>query len=418
MTGEDTPAATTAAAAPGSTGRQRLLFTLLYFSEGVPIGFLWWALPAVLREQSLDLASITALTAALAIPWTLKFLAGPFIDGSVARGGRLRTWIITCQLAMGLSLAPLAMGAGIPTYGFLFALLLVHACFAAVQDVAIDALCIRSVPARHLGSINGWMQFGMTAGRALAAASVPLLINWAGWNAAIWTIVALIWTPMLAVLLLVREPASAPGAESPWRFSLAGVFTWALLPAMAVALLAGSGFEATGALAGPLLVDLGTSATQRAVFFGALAPAGLAIGGLAAATLADRLGLVRSVRAGVLYLAVAVAALALSLADDPDAASQQSLALLTAIYLGAGFLISSSYACFMRVARGKWGATRFSLLMALTNACESGSAFAVGRLSGAFGPGGAIAALAAVSLLSLPFIGRLGEPRENEHATK
>ena len=50
MTGEDTPAATTVAAAPGSTGRQRLLFTLLYFSEGVPIGFLWWALPAVLLQ--------------------------------------------------------------------------------------------------------------------------------------------------------------------------------------------------------------------------------------------------------------------------------------------------------------------------------------------------------------------------------
>ena len=399
-------------------GRERLLFGLLYFSEGVPIGFLWWALPAVLREESLDLASITTLTAALAIPWTLKFLAGPVIDSHVARGGRLRTWIITCQAAMGLCLLPLTAGAGVPPYELLLSLLLLHACFAAVQDVSIDALCIRSVPVERLGSINGWMQFGMTGGRALAAASVPLLIRWAGWDAAIWMIVALIWAPMLAVMVLLREPAAAPGPGTRVKPSLAGLFTRALLPAVAVALLAGAGFEATGALAGPLLVDVGASAAQRAAFFGALAPAGLALGGLAAAALADRFGLVRSVKAGVLYIAVGVAALAATLADDPAVHAQQAMALLAAIYLGAGFLISASYAVFMRAARGKWGATRFSLLMAMTNACESGSAFAVGRLAAVFGPGAAIAALAVLSLVSLPFIGRLTAPREEEHATE
>jgi MFS family permease len=368
----------------------------------------------------------------LALPWTLKFLAGPLVDRSVARGGRLRSWILACQFVMGLTLLPLAAGNSVPGFDLLLGLLLAHACFAAVQDVAIDALCIRTVSVDHLGSINGWMQFGMTAGRAAAAASVPLLIHLFGWQPAVWTIVALIWVPMLVVVTMVHEtpvlasrgairaespatkqtadsaidPAESRASKRPRPF--AGVVTWMLVPAMGVALLVGSGFEATGALAGPLLVDLQFDAGTRALFFGAVAPAGLALGGLAAARSADRLGLRRAVAFGVAAVAVAVGALAWSLADgEPQTGEWPQVALLGIVYLGAGFLISASYACFMAVARGRWAATRFSLLMALTNGCETGSALAGGRLAASLGYGAAIAVLAGLSLFSLIFLKRV-----------
>jgi PAT family beta-lactamase induction signal transducer AmpG len=389
-------------------GRERVLFVVLYFAEGVPIGFLWWALPSVLREQSMDVASITSLAAALTIPWTLKFLVGPVIDRSVERGRRLRDWILACQVAMGLALLPLAVQGVVPAFSVLLALLLVHACFAAVQDVAIDTLCMRTVPLERLGSINGWMHFGMTVGRATAAASVPLLIHSAGWRTVICTMVLLIWLPMIVVLTMVREPAVQPEAAGSEPGHWRRMFGWALLPALGVALLAGTGFEATGALAGPLMVDLRFDVASRAFFFGAIAPAALALGGLVAARLTDRLGLVRAVALGVLTTSLAVAALARSVPGESVAVGEQvHLAWLGLVYLCAGFLISASYACFMSVARGRWSATRFSLLMAMTNACESGSAFVAGRLVPALGYAGALAALAVVSLLSLPFLSRI-----------
>lgn len=387
---------------------ERLVFAVLYFAEGVPIGFIWWALPSILREHAVDIGSITALTAALAIPWTLKFLAGPVVDRSVARGGRLSRWILVCQALMGLMLLPLAASADVPGLPLLAVFLVAHACCAAVQDVAIDALCIRAVPVDDLGGVNGWMQFGMTAGRAVAAASVPLLIHAAGWQPAIVALVALIWLPMLVIVLYVDEvPANA---AHPASVTLRGMFEWALMPAVAVALLAGAGFEAVGALAGPMLVDLDADATDRALFFGAIAPAGLAFGGLVAARAADGLGLRRSVAVGVLATVVAVGVLAsiTSGAGGTWRHAPGATAALGLVYACAGFLISSSYACFMSVARGPWGATRFSLLMAATNACESGSAFAAGRLAMPLGYGAALFALAAVSLVSLPFLRHVG----------
>ena len=405
--------------AGGPPGRDRILFTTLYFAEGVPIGFLWWALPSVLREQSVEVGRITTLTAALAVPWTLKFLAGPAIDRSVARGARLRNWILGCQLAMGFALLPLAANESLPGFRLLFALLLVHACFAAVQDVAIDALCIRTVPVDRLGNINGWMQFGMTAGRAVAAASVPMIIYAAGWQPAIGAIVALVWLPMLVVVLMVREPPRPKDRVTDGGSGLGRLLSRALVPAMGVALLAGAGFEAVGALSGPLLVELRFEPALRSAFFGAIAPLGLATGGLLAALIADRLGLRRAVAVGVLGSAVAATALGYSVSADTLPVGRIShLALFGAVYLGAGFLISASYACFMSVVRGSWAATRFSLLMALTNACESASALIAGRLVAPLGYGGALLALAGLSVFSLPFLRKLDLTGVKAHADK
>jgi hypothetical protein len=130
---------------------------------------------------------------------------------------------------------------------------------------------------------------------------------------------------------------------------------------------------------------------------------------LIAARGADRLGLRRSVAVGVVAAAVAVVALGGTVADGPaSAAPAWAVAALGVVYLAAGFLVSASYALFMRVARGRWRATRFSLLMAATNGCEAGAGFTVGRLVPILGYGGALAALAALSLVSLPFLRHTG----------
>jgi len=44
------------------------LFTLLYLSEGAPIGFIWWALPTLLRTAGVSVPKITELTAMLVLP--------------------------------------------------------------------------------------------------------------------------------------------------------------------------------------------------------------------------------------------------------------------------------------------------------------------------------------------------------------
>ena len=86
-----------------------VLFTALYLSEGAPLGFIWWVLPAWLRMRGLPLAQITSLPALLVLPWTFNFLWAPLVD----------------------------------------------------------ALAIRTAEAHERGSLNGYMQAGMLLGRSL-----------------------------------------------------------------------------------------------------------------------------------------------------------------------------------------------------------------------------------------------------------
>jgi hypothetical protein len=58
----------------------------------------------------------------------------------------------------------------------------------------------------------------------------------------------------------------------------------------------------------------------------------------------------------------------------------------------------------MALTDRRLGATQLSASMSATNLCESWAAFAVGRLTGAFGYAPAFTAMALASLLSLPLL--------------
>ena len=82
--------------------RRRLLFAALYLSEGAPIGFLWLALPTRLKASGVSIENITALTAALVIPWTFKFAWAPLVDVLRSPRWTLKHWVLSMQLLMGV----------------------------------------------------------------------------------------------------------------------------------------------------------------------------------------------------------------------------------------------------------------------------------------------------------------------------
>ena len=87
------------------------------------------------------------------------------------------------------------------------------------------------------------------------------------------------------------------------------------------------------------------------------------------------------------------------------------LGWLTGMYFFIGLFTAASYALFMDLTDARLGGTQFSTFMAATNGCESGSAWAGGRIVGVANYATAFLALSAVSLLSLPLLKRLAKER-------
>ncbi len=398
-----------------SRSGRRWIFAALYLSEGAPIGFVWWAMPGLLRTQGVDLAASTTLTALATLPWVFKFVVAPLIDEGLRHGLLLKYWITACQIFMAVALLPLLWIDWSAQFSVVVVCVVAHAIFAAVQDVSIDTLAIRTVPAAELGRVNGAMQAGMLGGRAAVAAGSAAVASAFGTpGAAVLCVIALIVVPAALLVFASVEPHLRPS-----NVRLSAVLPLIRSPAAvagaAVALLAGAGFEFFGVSAGPMLVDLGGSAATMAVFYGLLAPAGLAIGAVLGGMLADRVGVIRATLASLVALTIVLTAVAA--ADLLGPVLHAQIALFGVTYLAIGLLTASSYALFMTLSRGEFAATRFSVFMALTNACEAGAGFVGGRF-GAANYGITLLALTAVGCLAtvpLRFLAKLrGEENENE----
>jgi MFS family permease len=389
------------------------LFTLLYLSEGGPIGFIWWALPTMLRTAGVEVPQITGLTALLVLPWVFKFLWAPLVDALRTPRWGFRAWIITSQLAMGLTLLPLIWLDPAEHFRWWGILLVLHAFCAATQDVAIDALAIRAVSESERGTLNGCMQAGMLVGRSLFGGGALLVVSVWGRQWVIIALVAVIWTTLLC-LLVTKAPAETGSVAhrlADFRQHLSTAIrrrtTWL---GLAFALTAAAGFEATGQLAGPFLVDRGVPETTIGGFFGTVVIATV-VGGLIGGKLSDRWGRIRAVAVFLIGFVAMIVGLALTDLTLANPNPMLLLGWLTGMYFFIGLFTAASYALFMDLTDPRLGGTQFSAYMAATNGCESGSAWAAGRLVATANYATAFLVLSAASLLSLPLLLWLAKER-------
>ncbi|HEX5051710.1 MAG TPA: MFS transporter [Planctomycetota bacterium] len=389
--------------------RRRVLFALLYLAEGAPIGFLWWALPTLLRQAGTDIERISTLLFVLGLPWTLKVLGAPFVDVARSVGVSLRAIIAAAQVAMASTLALAARNAGLEDLDALQLLLVLHACAAALQDVAIDALCISVTPPAERGQVNGWMQFGYQIGRGAFGGSVLLWAVPFGPAVPWWGLVAVLLAVLVVVLACVPRHAGRARSARPFAElsgSLAAVLrlpvTWR---ALVFALVAAAGFEAVGAFAGPFLVDRGFDSETIGSWYELPKVAAYVLGGLSGGFIASRWG----ARAATLrfQVAFAVAVLLVAALDALGIGTRWPIvAALVGMYLAVGAFTVSSYALLMDLTAPRLAATQFSAYMGATNACESWSVLAIGGLVPAVGYATGFAVMAIVSLLALVLVPR------------
>lgn len=382
-----------------------LFFTLLYATEGAPIGLIWWALPTLLRSQGVPVEDITRLMAVLVLPWVFKFLWAPLIDSLRFPRWGFRSWIMSAQLLMGLTLLPLLYLTPAEDFSLLTVLLLAHAFSAATQDVSIDALAINALDQHEYGNINGYMQAGMLLGRSIFGGGALLAAHLLGWRWIFIGLIACVWSSLL-LLLLVGEPPARNNARLGFGTYLGAALknrrTWI---GLLFALVAAAGFEATGALAGPYLIDRQLSEETIGFFFAIPVVIATLVGGLIGGKISDRLGRTKTV--GLFLAGFAVTIMGLGSVEGfygTAASPTLLLGFLLAMYFFIGLFTASSYALFMDLTDPRLGATQFSTFMAATNGCESWSTWAGGRIVAGAGYPAAFFVMSAVSLLSLPLL--------------
>ena len=429
------------------TKRGRLLaFFMLYMTEGIPLGFTATAVATQMRRQGVGPAEIGAFVGSLYLPWAFKWAVGPIVDTlTVARFGRRRFWIVLMQMMMMATLL-LAMPIDFANNLALFtAVIFVHNCFAATQDVAIDALAVNVLPEAERGVANGFMFSGSYLGMAVGGSGVLFLTPVIGFTNTFMVVAGWIGLVTLFITLPLREPTMAP------RVAAAGSALAAVareiggfmrdsvraflgsrpaLVGVLFALLPGGAYALGLALQSNLAVELGLNDQQVASLnlWSSVISAACCIAG---GWLSDRFGRRGTLAWTMAATAIPTAALAWgmyhygwihSIAPGaanrpiPDVALIQlfwASVLLYNVFQGLYYGIRT--ALFMDVTTPAVAATQFTAYMALMNLAISYSALWQGRAVERFGYPITLAIDALIGLVCLaclPFMRPIakGEP--------
>jgi len=271
--------------------RKMLACIFLGFSSGMPLFVLVSLVPAWLRDNGVDLATI-GLFALVGLPYTWKFLWSPVMDRfKLPFLGRRRGWALLTQALLLVSIGLLGHFNPATSLQAIVWLVFAVALFSASQDIVIDAYRRELLADDELGTgtsfwINAYRLSGLVPG-SLAL----ILADHLPWSTVFWITAAFMLIGIVATLLIkeesddelaphtLREAVIDPFVEF---FSRDGIK--AGLAILAFLFLYKLGDNMATALATPFYLDMGYTKTEIgsvAKFAGLWAVlAGATIGGI------------------------------------------------------------------------------------------------------------------------------------------
>lgn len=394
--------------------RKKLTFALLYFTEGAPIGLLWFALPTLFREQGLTVKLITQYASMLVLPWSLKILWAPLIDSFKSVKFTYRGWMIFAQIMMGLTLIPLLFLDLKYDFRLICKILVLHAFFSSIQDIAIDSLAISITNPEDRGRVNGWMQMGQFLGQAAFGGGTLLMMKHLAFNHVVGLLI-------ISIFLLGYFAANTDTLKNPPKkiksqsfktffknFKMA-FLNLNMALGLIFALTIVSAEKSFSGMIGPYLVDRGLGMGTIGTFLAFPAMILQILGALFGGYFADQIGKKSILTVSLIILIVGITAI---MTIVPNHFMIQALCL---VFFIIGVMTSTTYSLFMNMTSPLVAATQFSAFMGMINLCESYSLWLVGLLSPEHNYKGAFAITCGISLLSLVFLKFLKEVRVDHH---
>ncbi len=249
--------------------RKMLACIFLGFTSGMPLYVLISLVPAWLRSNHVDLATI-GLFALVGLPYTWKFVWSPLMDRyKLPFLGRRRGWAILTQLVLLLAIGMLGQFDPSTSIQTIVAVVFIVALFSASQDIVIDAYRRELLADDELGTgtsifVNAYRLSGLVPG-SLAL----ILADHQPWTVVFWVTGAFMLVGIVTTLT-IREVSDDSLAPHTLRQAVIDPFVeffsrdgiTAGLAILAFLFLYKLGDNMATALATPFYIDMGYSLTE------------------------------------------------------------------------------------------------------------------------------------------------------------
>jgi PAT family beta-lactamase induction signal transducer AmpG len=206
-------------------GLRLTTLSALYFAQGVPWGFISVGYAVLLADLGLGAAELGKAMGLAYLPWSFKILWGPLLDAvPPLKIGRRRPFILFAELMMGLTLLGLFFVDPVSSLGTVSLLLFAHNTFAALQDVAVDAMAVDILTEEERGRANALMWAGKSFGVVVGGSGGLLLAQELGWGALFLAMTVTMWLIALFPLLLPERPVQPDDQPVDRRLLKLGIF--------------------------------------------------------------------------------------------------------------------------------------------------------------------------------------------------
>jgi PAT family beta-lactamase induction signal transducer AmpG len=249
--------------------RRMLICVFLGFASGMPLWVLISLVPAWLRTEGIDLATI-GLFSLMTLPYTWKFIWSPLMDRYRPPFlGRRRGWALITQVVLLATIG--ALGLFDPTASLfpILALVFVISFFSASQDIVIDAYRRELLADDELGTgtsihINAYRLSALVPG-SLAL----ILADHFSWTT-VFAVTAVFMTVGIVMTLVIPEVSDDELAPHTLREAIVEPFreffgregVRQAMAVLAFILLYKLGDNMAVALATPFYIDMGFSLTE------------------------------------------------------------------------------------------------------------------------------------------------------------
>jgi len=348
--------------------RRMLICIFTGFTSGLPLYILFSLLPAFLRSEGVDLATI-GLFALIQFPYTWKFFWSPFMDRFVPPFlGRRRGWLLITQVILLMVIATLGMFEPQQSVWTIAYLSAVVAFFSASQDVVIDAYRRELLPDEELGLGNSFHVNAYRISGFIPGSLALILADHLPWDI-VFQIVAAFMLVGIGMTLVIKEPNIAEPPKTlkeatvePFKEFLGRKGWQSALFILCFMFLYKIGDNMATALATPFYLDLGFSMTEIGLIAknAALWPA--IIGGTLGGLLMLKIGINRALWlfGGVQLITIIGFAILAEVGD-----SKITLAIVISLeYLGVGLGTAAFTAFIARSTHPAYTATQFALFTA------------------------------------------------------
>ena len=173
MSGTDDQSTTT----PSRWRSPHLWVSSTYFAEGFPYSVIHSLAEILFKEMGASLQAI-GLTSLFHLPWNLKFLWGPFLDGFATK----RRWLIWTEVALSLLLLLLAFATTLDhILGIASVIFVAMAFIAATHDIAIDGYYLEALDEDAQSRFVGYRATAYKIAMMIVSGPLVLLIAGVGW---------------------------------------------------------------------------------------------------------------------------------------------------------------------------------------------------------------------------------------------